>query len=85
MLKTLYAIATAAAVAAVLVIFPSLSPQVEARAPEPGAKFDRADLRPLGVACGEKAWPYFDTACLRDARSPLIQPRDVRIISAAGR
>jgi hypothetical protein len=82
MIKTVYAIAVAAIAAACFVAFPSLSPQVEASAPVLGAKADRADLRPLGTECGQKAWPYFDAACLRDARYPLVQPRDVRIVSA---
>jgi hypothetical protein len=46
------------------------------------AKGDRADIRPLGTECGEKAWPYFDAACTRDGRLPLAQPRDVRMIGA---
>ena len=82
MLKTICAIAVAAIVAAGFVAFPSLSPQVEASSPVVGAKADRADLRPLGTACGQKAWPYFDAACTRDARFPLAEPHDVRFVSA---
>jgi hypothetical protein len=59
-----------------------LSPQVEASTPLPSAKGDRADIRPLGVDCGQKAWPYFEGSCLHDARNPLIQPREVRIVMA---
>ena len=81
MIKTVSAIAVAAMVAACLVAFPSLSPQVEASAPVPGAKADRADLRPLGTDCSQNAWPYFEAACLRDTRSPLHQVRNVRIVS----
>jgi hypothetical protein len=82
MMKTAYVIAIAAIVASVFVAFPSLSPQVGASAPVVGAKGDRADIRPLGTECGEKAWPYFDAACTRDGRVPLAQPRDVRMIAA---
>jgi hypothetical protein len=82
MIKTMSAITAAAVVAACFVMFPSLSPQVEASAPVVGAKGDRADIRPVGIDCGQKAWPYFDAACEHDARRPLIQPRDVRFISA---
>jgi hypothetical protein len=82
MLKTVYAIAVAAIAAACFVAFPSLSMQVEAYAPAPGAKADRADMRPLGTDCSQKAWPYFEGACLRDMHSPLAQPRDVRFITA---
>lgn len=80
MLKTVYAIAVAAIVAACLVVFPSLSWQVEASSPAPGAKGDRADIRPLGTDCAQKAWPYFEAPCLRDARRPLIEPRRVRVV-----
>jgi hypothetical protein len=82
MRETIYAIAIAAIAAAGFVAFPSLSPQVEASSPVIGAKADRADVRPLGTACGQKAWPYFDAACTRDARFPLAQPRDVRFVRA---
>jgi hypothetical protein len=82
MIKTAYAIAVSAIAAFLFVAFPSLSPQVGASAPIIGAKGDRADIRPLGVECGEKAWPYFDAACTRDGRIPLAQPHDVRVIGA---
>ena len=54
--------AVSAIAASLFVVFPSLSPQVGASAPIVGAKGDRADIRPLGTECGEKAWPYFDAA-----------------------
>jgi hypothetical protein len=81
MIKTVSAIAVAAIVAGWFVAFPSLSPEVEASSPLPGAKGDRADVRPLGIECGQKAWPYFDAACTRDTRNPLLAPHDVRLIS----
>jgi hypothetical protein len=79
MIKTAYAIAVSAIAASVFVAFPSLSPPVGASIV--GVKGDRADIRPLGTDCGEQAWPYFDAACTRDARSPLAQPREVRMIA----
>jgi hypothetical protein len=85
MIKTAYAVASPAIAASLFVAFPSLSPQVGAGAPIIGAKGDRADVRPLGTECGEKAWPYFDAACTRDARIPLVQPRDVPIPRSKGR
>jgi hypothetical protein len=81
MIKTVYAVA-AAIVAACLVVLPMLSPQVEASAPVPGAKSDRADLRPLGTECGQSEWPYFAAPCLRDTRFPLIEPKTVRFVTA---
>ncbi len=80
MLKTIYAIAVAAIAAACFVAFPSLSSQVIASSP--GAKSDRADMRPLGTDCSQQAWPYFEGGCPRDMRNPLAQPHDVRIITA---
>jgi hypothetical protein len=82
MLKTVYAIAAAAIVAAAFVATLSLSAQVEARGSVPGAKSDRADTRPLAKECSQRAWPYFEAACLRDARNPYGQARAVRIVSA---
>jgi hypothetical protein len=82
MIKTACAVAVSAIAASCFVAFPSLSPQVGASAPVLGAKGDRADIRPLGIDCGEKAWPYFDAACTRDPRIPLAQPRDIRVIAA---
>jgi hypothetical protein len=79
MIKTAYAIALSAIAAFLFVAFPSLSP-LGASAPIVGAKGGRADIRPLGVECGEKAWPYFDAACMRDPHIPLAQPHDVRMV-----
>jgi hypothetical protein len=81
MLKTIYAVFVAAIAAACFVGFPSLSMQVEANAPLPGAKTDRADVRPLGIDCSKRAWPYFEAACLRDAEHLLAPPHSVRIIA----
>jgi hypothetical protein len=82
MIKTLYAVTTAAFAAGCFVAFPSLSGQVHATPPAIGAKGDRADLRPLGIDCGQNTWPYFDAACTRDAGNPLKQPRAVRFVFA---
>ena len=81
MIKTVYAIAVAAIAAACFVALPSLSFEVKASALALGAKGDRADVRPLGRDCSQNAWPYFEAACLRDARNPLAAPREVRIVS----
>jgi hypothetical protein len=80
MIKTVYAIAAAAIVAACLVLSPSLSPQVEAGAPAQSGKSDRADVRPLAADCSQKAWPYYEASCLRDTRNRLAQPREVRFV-----
>jgi hypothetical protein len=80
MLKTIYAVAAAAIVAACLVLSPSLSPQVEAGAPAVNGKSDRADTRPLGKDCSQHAWPYYEAACLRDTSNRLVEPRQVRFV-----
>jgi hypothetical protein len=80
MVKTLYAVAVAAIAAACFVAFPSLSMQVQASATALSGKSDRADARPLGAACSQNAWPYFEASCLRDTDNPLGQARQVRIV-----
>ena len=82
MLHIAYATAAAAIIAACFVAFPDLLPKVQAHTPVPGAKSDRADMRPLGGECSQQAWPYFEAACLRDVRKPFGQAREVRIVSA---
>jgi len=81
MLKVLYAVYAAAIVAGAFVATLSISDQVEARGSVPGIKADRADIRPLATRCSQKAWPYFEAGCLRDARNPFGQSRDVRVVS----
>jgi hypothetical protein len=80
MLKTVYAIAVAAIVAACFVLLPSLSPQVDAAVPAASGKSDRADTRPLAKDCSQSAWPYYEAACLRDARNTFGQAREVRFV-----
>jgi hypothetical protein len=81
MLKTFYAIAAAAIIAACFTLSPSLSPQVEAGAPAVNGKSDRADTRPLGMDCSQHAWPYYEAACLRDTSNRLAEPHDVRFVA----
>ena len=81
MLKTFYAIAAAAIIAACFTLSPSLSPQVEAGAPAVNGKSDRADTRPLGKDCSQHAWPYYEAACLRNTSNRLADPREVRFVA----
>ena len=69
----------AALLAGAMVAIPGLTAQVEAHMLP--TKGDRIDLKSYGSACSERGWPYFETTCLRDARSPLRQARSVRIVS----
>jgi hypothetical protein len=69
--KAIWAVATAAVVAAIITFIPSLS-AVEA---SPRAvKGDRLDIR-SAASCAERAWPYYGRDCLRGA------PKSVRIVS----
>jgi hypothetical protein len=79
MRDTIYAVIAAAIIAAGITLAPMLTLQVDAAA-APGAKSDRADARPLAAECSQKAWPYVEAACLRDARNPLGQAREVRFV-----
>jgi hypothetical protein len=80
MIKTLYAIAAAAIIAACFVFSPSLTAQVEAGAPALDGKSDRADARVIGSDCSQHAWPYYEASCLRDTNNRLTPPRDVRFV-----
>jgi hypothetical protein len=44
-------------------------------------KGDRLDIRPLGTACSQSAWPYFETNCLRDTNQAAGQARTVRLVT----
>ena len=69
MIKALSAVAIAAFVAAALTLLPGFAPRVEASVPAPLAKADRLDIRAVGTACSEQAWPNFEASCLRSAKS----------------
>jgi hypothetical protein len=77
MIKALTAIALAAFVAAGLTLLPGFAPQVEASVPQPLAKADRLDIRPVGRDCSTQAWPNFEASCLRTigTRSEVRQAR----------
>ncbi len=82
MIKIFYAIAVSAVAAACIVAFPTLSQQVRANPPMQAVKADSIDSRPAVTTCGQNAWPYLDAACLRNAGGPLVQPHEVRLVSA---
>ena len=81
MIKALSAIAIAALIAAGLTVLPGFAPQVEASVPQPLAKADRLDIRPVGRGCSEQAWPNFEASCLRAAGSKSAV-RQARLVSA---
>ena len=81
MIKALSAIAIAAFIAAALSVLPGFAPQVEASVPQALAKSDRLDIRPVGRACSQRAWPNFEAACLRVAGSKTMI-REARLVTA---
>ena len=81
MIKALSAIAVAAFVAAALTVLPGFAPQVEASTPQPLAKADRLDARPVGRDCSQQAWPNFEAACLRVAGGKTLV-RQARLVTA---
>jgi len=56
--------------------------EVMASTSQRAIKGDRLDIRPLATACSEHAWPYYNSACVRDRRRPGGWALEVRILSA---
>ncbi|MGA8615812.1 MAG: hypothetical protein WB760_29845 [Xanthobacteraceae bacterium] len=87
MRKSVYTAAAALIAAAVVSLLSLFSPQVQARAPDEvsvevvAVKGDRLDIRLLGTDCSQREWPYFEAACLRDAKDPAAPVRLPRMIS----
>ena len=81
MIRALSAIAIAIFVAAVLTVLPGFAPQVEASGPQPLAKADRLDVRPVGKNCSQQAWPNFESSCLRTSGAATVV-REARLVTA---
>jgi hypothetical protein len=81
-LRSVSAIAFAAAVATAISFIPGASDRVVASAPLHSGKGDRLDIRPLGAKCSERPWPYFENNCVRDRRMAMGQVRPARIVTA---
>ena len=82
--KGILAIAAMALGATVVLALPGFSPSVEAGTGihSPAVKSDRLYIRPLGTACADQAWPYYQTQCMRDRRQASGQARVVTRIIA---
>ncbi len=50
------------------------------RCPSLAQRADRLDIRPIGKDCSQKAWPYFENGCLRNAT--IAQCRSSRLASS---
>jgi len=81
MIKAFSAIAVAAFIAAALTVLPGFAPTVEASTPQPLAKGDRLDIHQVGSACSERAWPNFETSCLRAAVT-RTSVKEARLVTA---
>jgi hypothetical protein len=79
-IKALSVIAVAGLVAATLTILPGFAPEVAASVPQPLAKGDRLDIRPIGRECSQQAWPNFEASCLRTAGTKTTI-REARTVS----
>ncbi len=82
MIKALSAIAVVAFMTAALTILPGFAPQVEASVPQPLAKGDRLDIRPVAKDCAQQTWPNFDASCLRSTVSRTAVVREARLVTA---
>ena len=81
--KTMSAIFAAAAIGIGATLVLGMSPAVEASGPAGSfGKGDRLDIRPLGKGCSERAWPHYETTCLRNVHQPAGRARTVRIVTA---
>ena len=81
MIKAISAVVVAAFIAAALTLLPGFAPQVEASVPVPLAKGDRLDIKQVGRACSEQAWPNFEASCLRTATGKNTV-REARLVTA---
>lgn len=75
------AIAAAAILAGVAVVVPGVSDEVAASTPQPLAKGDRLDFRPVGAACSQRGWPHYEANCLRNLTSPTREAKAVRVVT----
>jgi hypothetical protein len=81
MIKALSAVAVAAFIAAAVTLLPGFAPRVEASVPQPLAKSDRLDFRPIGRDCSQQAWPNFEPSCLRNAATKTVAIREARLVT----
>jgi hypothetical protein len=67
--------------AAMVLALTGFGPEAGAGTPPNVVKSDRLDFRPIGTDCSHRAWPYFETKCLRDRTQPGGQARQVRVVA----
>ena len=79
MLKSIITIATAAAVAALIVFATALPPN--ATPSEVSATSGQIPVLPKGTACSARGWPNFEQSCQFDFRNPANEARHIRVIA----
>ena len=80
----MFKIITGAAAAALLIGAATIqlgSSTVEASSPPAAVKGDRLDIRPLGSDCSKRAWPHYESHCVRDRSRPGGKALDVRVVA----
>jgi hypothetical protein len=73
-------IISACAVAASVLCAWSLAPDAPSVDPSAAVKSDQIDASERATACSEYGWPYYDSACLGDARRPVGEEQRVRLV-----
>jgi hypothetical protein len=80
MIKTLIAGIAAATLLGSVVYVLAAGTEVMAGTSQSEFAGNRFDARWAGSVC-ERAWPYYDSSCLRDSTRPGNRARDVRIVT----
>jgi hypothetical protein len=81
MIKTLIAGIAAATLLGSVVYVLAAGTEVMASTSQPAVKGDLFEIRWSGIVC-QRAWPYYDSSCLRDPSRPGSRARTVRVVSA---
>jgi hypothetical protein len=77
-----FVIASLAAATVIAAVVALATPSTEVKASTPaGTNSDSLPAQKYGPACSQKAWPYYDNACVRDYRQATGQATKVRFVS----
>jgi hypothetical protein len=84
MLKIIAIRAAAALVVCPFSLTPAVLSSIDTATPpdasRAAANADRLDVGARGAACSQRAWPYYDSACLYDGMRPAGEVREVRVV-----
>ena len=78
--RPMMAIAAAAFIASAISVFTAATEPVEASA---SLVANRGELatQPIGPACAQQAWPYYERHCVRDLRPQTGQTQPTRTVT----